>query len=120
MDVQTALRRRMRGSRRKSSALRDCHIIPTYNSPSMIWGSTLLMRGEPSARMVPTTATRPGANCSWANAAKSGAAVTKVCHDMDMPHPPVPRLRYWAHRSIDRFVLGALGGHQLEHGHQFD
>jgi hypothetical protein len=42
--------------------------------------------------MVPTKATWPGANCSRATAAKSGAAAAKVCHDTDMLHLPLPRL----------------------------
>ena len=55
----TMLRSRIRGSRYKSRALTEAGIIDSHNSPSMIKGSTPLIRADRSRRVVPASTT-PG------------------------------------------------------------
>src|SRR6266566_1744214 len=50
---------RIRGSRARSSALADVRITDNHRSPSMISGSTPLIRADPSRRIVPARRT-PG------------------------------------------------------------
>ena len=54
MRSTTVLCTTQRGSRIRSCALRDCHIIPRYRFPSTMNGSTGEIRGHPSRRSVPT------------------------------------------------------------------
>ena len=65
-------------------AFTDCHIIPRYNCPSAKNGSTGEMRGQPSRRSVPTSASPVRANCASPSAARSGSAVANSAQVADM------------------------------------
>jgi hypothetical protein len=79
----TALCTTMRGSRTTSSALRDCHIIPSISSPRTMNGSIGLMRGDPSFRRVPIRQTpvfsnRSNPSTAFANSSQFIAPTGRV------------------------------------------
>src|SRR6266540_6678085 len=69
-----------RGSRRRSSAFFDRHIIPRSGSPSTKKTSTGLIRGDPSLRSVPISPRRFSANRRSPRAASSGASSANSAH----------------------------------------
>src|SRR5664280_2551382 len=76
----TVLWTTQRGSRNRSGALRDCHIIPRWSPPSTMSGSTGLIRGRPLARRVPTS-TRPSlSNRPSARSANDGSPSRNALH----------------------------------------
>jgi hypothetical protein len=69
-----------RGSRSRSSAFSDCHIMPSCNSPSTSLGSTGVMRGQPFARSVPTSTSPVARKRASPSAASSGAFASNSAH----------------------------------------
>src|SRR6266516_3644256 len=71
-----------RGSRRRSSAFFERHIIPRYTCPSTRSISHGLMRGEPSDRSVPSITTSsflkrsPASEAIWGQARSNSAHLT--------------------------------------------
>ena len=69
-----------RGSRRRSSVLRETASIASHRWPSRIGASIPDSRGAPSRRRVAITAWRWLSNRSWTAAARSGSASRKSDH----------------------------------------
>jgi len=68
-----ALCRTQRGSASRSRVLSDHDIAPKSRCPWLKYGSTGLMRGEPSLRIVPSSATPVASNRLCAGSAIVGA-----------------------------------------------
>lgn len=66
LGAVTTLFRTIRSSRARSIALVDRRIIDNHRSPSMINGSTALIRAMPARRTVPMSKTPGSINFSWA------------------------------------------------------
>src|SRR6266700_6163587 len=76
-----------RGSRRMSAAFADHVMAPTSRRPFTRYGSTGLMRGDPSRRSVPSIATRAALNRAAPSRAISGAPVS-TSRQSSMPAAP--------------------------------
>src|SRR5215510_2581153 len=80
---------RMRGSRRRSVAFADCHIIDSHNAPSITKGSTGLSLGVPSRRIV-TASTTPGSSRHLRPSSARPGWCCSIC-DQRMPPPALDR-----------------------------
>jgi hypothetical protein len=81
----TMLWTRIRGSRRRSEAFIERHIIESHRSPSQISGSTGLLRGDPSARIVATSTTSGASSRSRPSSARRAEDVSNSCQRVRNP-----------------------------------
>src|SRR5215472_18275088 len=106
----TMLCNRIRASRYRSRTLVEPGIIDSHNSPSMIKGSTPLIRAELSRRVVPISTTPGPISSSCAIAASVDWQAANSDHRISCAYPTVltadayldagVRLRSWS-RQVD-------------------